>query len=1092
MTDPFAPPLVMDAVKRQRLFDLLDAYQDRQNILITGQAAQGKTTLLATYLKDKSLTTIWVPTRADDQDHAKLFNRLSMALTEKTGPQKTIGSNAILGTQKPVLRHAQRLIQMLVETKIPLALVFDDMEHLGDESSGFELVRHLVETRFETLKIYMLSRQRPALNFAWLKMAKNLFVLTNEDLSFTLNETGDFFSRKKGMSQNQIKKIHHITDGWAGGLTLVLESFRQVNEKLVLPERLTAEVFNYFSREIYQQLDPQTQDFLIHTALLDIIDPQIITHLFGRDDRLDILKALENRNLFIQRLETASGTDQFKYHHLFREFLLKDLLKTKGHEGIRALNRKIGYYYWEQKNHETALDFLIRAEDFEQVIRIIKIKGADLIIKGNYALLSRRLESLPEEMVESDPWLIFFKTMTRRILGGKKNIIQFKKALSLFEKANDTRGIVLCIGFLIEAAVFVRQSSTAILEWIQTGETLLIQLREGEQYPWARALLWQHIGLGYIAGSGDLSKGISACRNAILLGQQINTPDLVANASIIMTFGHVQAGDFKGAKIMLSRIKEISHHSENPEYRALKSIVDINFAMSSGKMDQAKRLLTESEADIETFGLIFLYPGFVESKALHALYTEQYNDAFQLADHLRDFSILEGNDFYEGVASRIRSIGFYFQARYTDAEKEINQSLASLDRSKKGDFHYFQALQVSGLIQLGQKNFENAITILSEVREFYRRMAFELHDCETCLALGQAYDGLGDKEKSVDYMGEGIRKAAKENYTYFPMIKDKVIIKTILILVAAGKTDSGDAYLSGLMPLFNRSDVFDELDDLYSEWCKKEKNNAVKHLAGLYKTVLPKLYIQTLGQFTIRLGDQILDQKKFEGAKPVMLLKAIALHGPSDIPKEMLIDDLWPDSAAKAGEKNFKINLHRLRKAIEPSPRKEFGYSYILQKAGLVSFDPDLVETDTQRFNTAFNQGMIFEAENQFEAAVTEYSTACQLYKGAYFSEEPYQDWIRQRRDLYRTRYLELLMKKARLHEELDQIDAAIETWHLALNTDPCFETAYQNLMILFADTGQKSRAMEVFHNCTQALKKELGSDPDAQTLEIYEQILGK
>ena len=135
------------------------------------------------------------------------------------------------------------------------------------------------------------------------------------------------------------------------------------------------------------------------------------------------------------------------------------------------------------------------------------------------------------------------------------------------------------MGYLIEAAVFVRQPSRKIREWIKKGEKQLQSIGRKNRYPWARALLWQEIGLGYIAGDGNIPKGISACKNAILLGRQIHNEDLVLNASITLTFGYVQAGDFANAQQMLSKIKNLTSEGRHPEYRALKGIVDIDFAL---------------------------------------------------------------------------------------------------------------------------------------------------------------------------------------------------------------------------------------------------------------------------------------------------------------------------------------------------------------------------------------------------------------------------------------------------------------------------------------------------------------------------------
>ncbi len=74
----------------------------------------------------------------------------------------------------------------------------------------------------------------------------------------------------------------------------------------------------------------------------------------------------------------------------------------------------------------------------------------------------------------------------------------------------------------------------------------------------------------------------------------------------------------------------------------------------------------------------------------------------------------------------------------------------------------------------------------------------------------------------------------------------------------------------------------------------------------LYCNILPC-------RFLLNLKDnKIVENIDWEGSRPKLLLKAIIFHGGKDIPKDVLIEDIWPESNAKAGGKNFKINLHGL------------------------------------------------------------------------------------------------------------------------------------------------------------------------------------
>jgi len=435
-----------------------------------------------------------------------------------------------------------------------------------------------------------------------------------------------------------------------------------------------------------------------------------------------------------------------------------------------------------------------------------------------------------------------------------------------------------------------------ILEWIEKGKNQLLNIHQKNRYSWARALLWQQVGLGYIAGNGNIPKGVSACRNAILLGRQISNSNLVLNASITMTFGYVQAGDFVNARQMLSKIKEITKEGQHPEYRALKSIVDIDFALKSGRFDTAGDLLTRSEADIEKFGLIFLYPGFVEAKALHMVYTGQFDEARQMADHLNDFSILEGNDFYKGISHRIKALSFLQEEKLKQADQQIRMALKELDPAKKGDIHYFLAQQLAGMILFRNKEFSKAKKFLSPALEYFERISSDLCCSEARFALGLISWETNETEAAFNYLSQGLKNAFKEGYVFFPLISERVLLKSLLLLSAYGKIKSIEPYVISLILRCNRVLVFEVMDRILAKGIQTGGNRVIENLKPLYKGLLPGISIETLGQFTITSDSKVLENKIFKGAKPILLLKSIVLHGSQDIPKEILIDNLWPEA----------------------------------------------------------------------------------------------------------------------------------------------------------------------------------------------------
>jgi LuxR family maltose regulon positive regulatory protein len=1100
-------PLVSDILPRQRLLDLLS--QSCSVFLVTGQAAQGKSTLVASHLQGQKEPTLWCHLTNEISDHTRLFDILIKGLHDVLKNNEQIQKIRIpqttLGTREDFLRQIEILTLVFTQTDSPLNIVLDDLESLDESGSSFSFIQKLIQENQGVVRFFLLSRTLPPLSLQQLKIKQDLIAINNEELAFTQDETLSFF-RKKGwkgdgvMGAKEVEKIFRVTEGWAGGLILVSESVRRSHNLEKLPARLSSEAFSYFSREIYNDLPSSTRLFLRQSSLFDVLDTRVLKDFFTQIDPLVILSQLEKRNLFIQKIDSDRKWPVFKYNNLFRDFLKEDCFHSLDKNAYRGLHKKIGQLFWERNDHGEAIRFFIAAKAYSDIARIIRIKGTHYVITGRMAGLAQWLTALPDDMVDKDPWLIFFKTMTLRIKGGKKNIHAFGRALNLFKVMEDDRGTLLCTAYLIEAVVFIRQPSQVILKWIQNGEKLLKSLKGSHRYTWARTLLWQQIGLGYIAGNGDIPRGVSACKNAILLAKGIENPDLLLNASVILTLGFVQAGDFTRARAMLEKIGDITQEGRHPEYRALKNITKIDYALKKGKFEQAAALLERSEADIEKFGLIFLYPGFVEARAIYFVGTRQFNQARRTADHLSDFSILEGNDFYLGISHRIKAMGFLREKKYNLAKESATRAVNEFGFSKRGDIHYFLARQIHGTCCFYTNNFREAQRLLEPVLDYFNRIGSDLYFCETSFILGLSCFRLNAETnyennyetKGLTYLAKGLERAIENQYYYFPLLDSKTLAQ-VLVQVNLFPRGTGNMnltpYLDHLISQELSPRVLEQIIVALGTGSKKEKTYRAEQLKTLYSLAQPKIRIDTLGEFNVWVNDTLLDKSVFEGAKPILLLKAIVMNGSKDIPKEVLIDALWPDASPTAGEKNFKINLHRLRRGLEPDLIKAFGYLYVSQKAGLVSLNLELISLDIDLFLSLGKEAARLETENKPKEALFCYTRAVKLYKGDYFAEDPYMEWIDQPREMFRSKYIEILTKKGLLHEDMDQWEQAVDSWRTILGIAPFFEAAYRNLMILYADAGRKNEALHVFKECRSILKKELDTEPESKTRQIYARI---
>jgi hypothetical protein len=81
-------PLLSDIIPRKRLFRLLDVGRKRPIIWICGPLGSGKTTLAASYLKNRNLPCLWYRMDEGDDDAGSFFYYLGLA-AKKAAPPKS-------------------------------------------------------------------------------------------------------------------------------------------------------------------------------------------------------------------------------------------------------------------------------------------------------------------------------------------------------------------------------------------------------------------------------------------------------------------------------------------------------------------------------------------------------------------------------------------------------------------------------------------------------------------------------------------------------------------------------------------------------------------------------------------------------------------------------------------------------------------------------------------------------------------------------------------------------------------------------------------------------------------------------------------
>ncbi|NJN83569.1 MAG: hypothetical protein HC802_15665 [Caldilineaceae bacterium] len=109
---------------------------------------------------------------------------------------------------------------------------------------------------------------------------------------------------------------------------------------------------------------------------------------------------------------------------------------------------------------------------------------------------------------------------------------------------------------------------------------------------------------------------------------------------------------------------------------------------------------------------------------------------------------------------------------------------------------------------------------------------------------------------------------------------------------------------------------------------------------------------------------------------------------------------------------------------------------------------------------------------------------------GFYIQDAPeFEQWMLGERTRLREKLLGVLFTLADLLVEKGDLEGAIECIRRILGLEPWREDAHRRLMVHLAQNGQRAAALAQFDRCRTLLAEELGVDPEAETVELAEQI---
>jgi len=1099
------PPHLPNVLYRPRLLNLLEKNQDKKLILILGQAAQGKSTLAASYVKGSKIPSAWMNLDGEDSNPTNLFYLIVYSLQYILKDidlddllSYSISSIESRSEMPPFREWTQSIFEQITS---PIYIVMDGLDRLSSDALPFKFLQALIENSPPNVRFIMLSREIPPLplDFQSLKMRQEAFLLRNEDLAFTHEEIRTFFHeiRKISFNTDQLEKISLATEGWIGGLILLSESLSRfpetTREKFIseeLPDHFKKEVFQYFGKEILSSQPQPVQDFLVKSSILDLIEPGFIKDLIGIENAEDILREHVRKNLFVQSFYDERKGWFFRYHHIFRVFLKAKSKERVSEEERHALLLKAGILYEQRNELEKSVKYFLEAKDYARAVPIIEQLGMELLSKGRRSDLSQWVSTLPHEIIQENPWLLLYQTLVKPYSVGTDTVRSLEKAYKLFKQRGETRGILLSVARLIPVSVHTGIQPISIVELIKEAEASL-QSSGLEKYPRERAMLLYSIGTGYILVEGDIRKGVMFCQNASLLFNQIKEINLQVNAQALSALGLVQIGEFSLAEETLRSIEKSVEKYVHPESNTPQLMVNCLLSIYQGQFIKAKDLVEKLRMEIEKYGLVNIYPWTYEISAYLEVTGGKFSEAEKIGQQYLNAAISSRNGMFKGLALRLLGLIYLHENDFEKAREALDRSMDVFSNETPSTYHLNRTRIIMGLVCTHLQEYERAEKELGAALQYFSSILSYISMVEAHFATAFLYQAQRKKEDAVSHLRTGFKIAAERKTEYLYTLGIKYLTKACLLALELNVEGAND-YALHLLSIRPSPLAEEGLKRVSNHPSLKVKEKVWEIRRQIHRSKIPRLSIETLGGFRVIRGDYVIKEDEWDRSQPKQLLKVIVSYGAKGIPKETLMDQLWPEETPKSAESDFKTTLQRLRKSLEPTIHKDFGSSYIHLHDNVVSVDSELCEVDVDEFLFLFKKGEEREKAGDVKEALLIYNEAIEKYRGDFLPDEFYIPWADKRREELKGRYIELLGKAASLHDRQGTVKKAIECYRKAIRTDSLLEESYQKLMTLYSSKGMYNEALRTYEACKKVLKEELKTKPDPMTTALYNKILEK
>lgn len=1001
---------------------------------VIGGPGFGKSTLAAEWAHE--VQTAWC---ALGPEHAAVEHLVaaSSAALEAAG---AFASAPTASVDEPEAAAA-RLAVALEDVPNELLVVLDDVHELGRAEPAVRFLRALANQLPAQVHLLLLSREELPFSLARLRGRGEVLAISARELAFSPEDVEALLNALLGNpTVDSVAAVSAATGGWPAAVRLAAEAFRRVeppHRRAALEASLRpgSDLYSYLVEEVLEREPPKVRRLLRRLAALERFTSGLCAHL-GLADADRLLASLARRGLFVNEALEGRG-EWIVLHTLVREVVVATLHDAE----VRSVRASASSFFEQHGLVAEALRLATTMSDAAAIERILHDHGPQLLQQAEYVAIAAAAET--DSRLDAEAVLVAADAF--HALGDDKTAIEWlnrarKSASRLSASLVRRLGLPFVDRPLAALAVWQAEPvdpedpGAAALLQSSAFAACLIGDRDGAidlvERAERAAQAWSEVGeraivRGMIASrDGDLAAAASHYTRALELAEEAGWLETAAHALVRLALVDWEQGRYPDALARLEDAQETTGLPMGALHRAWSGAIRGQVLHACGRLDEALAAVESGGSDYRRLGYR------LEAWALNVL----------------------GNIHRERGALTLARSG-YERALSLATESEVLVDLVPA---------------LAGLARIRAPDDPEAAGRLAD----------------RALALAPWSDTPGTALLAAGWVelvrgGSGAAQLAAEARAVGNARGNPALIAEALELEAAAAGFSSSAKLDearflwerlGNAPAALRVELALALigrDPAAAEVAERQlralgvQPDAAAGAAGLL-AVVPRreraeVEILALGGFRVFRRDEPVPLGEWQSKKARHVLKILVCSRGHMVPREVLMERLWPEAGRSGLGNRLSVLLATVRGVLDPERRHPPGY-FIRTGQGAVALDLTHVAVDVERFVALAEAALELDRARQEDAAPV-LAAAEAAYRGDLLEEDPYEDWAAPLREEARSLYVEVARRLAAGATKSGRDDAAARYHRRILERDEYDEDAHLGLIVSLAKSGRHGEA---------------------------------